>query len=87
MAELEKQMSKEYRNLWIGKEVEVLLEEEQEIYGKKYMVGYTREYIKIALSTISNSDKNRNLLRNSIIKGRIQGFITEEIMSLEEIEI
>ena len=47
---LEKMMSEEYRAWFTGKEVEVLLEEEVLIQGSPYWVGYSREYVKQAVS-------------------------------------
>ena len=37
------------RLLFLGKTLEVLLEEEVEIDGKAYYLGHTREYVKVAV--------------------------------------
>lgn len=47
-----------------GKEVEVLVEEDQELNGKEVQTGHTKEYMKIALEINEN-------LKNSIIKVQI----------------
>lgn len=56
---------KSYEKSFIGKEVEVLLEEEIEVNGSKKQIGHTKEYMKIALDT----DKNR---QNCIVKVEIE---------------
>lgn len=60
--QLEKQQSEEYRRSLIGREVEVLFEEEKEIDGEKYFVGHTKEYVKAALKWETN-------LSNVIVRG------------------
>ena len=49
---------------FVGKEVEVLVEEEAEVNGRTVQTGYTREYMKIALE----SEKN---LKNCIVNVQI----------------
>ena len=44
----EEQMSKTYRDGYVGREVEVLFETPWEWEGKPYYTGYTREYIRVA---------------------------------------
>lgn len=56
---------KEYEKRFIGKKVEVLVEEDALVEGRTVQVGYTREYMKIALETKEN-------LKNSIIKVQIE---------------
>ena len=60
------QMSEEFRSYYIGRDVEVLMEEPFESEGRRYFAGYTKEYVKIALET----DRN---LSNSFVKGRVLG--------------
>lgn len=58
LLQLEHRMSKEYREYYMDKPVEVLMEEPVEINGKRYFTGYTKEYVKVALETaedISNT--------------------------------
>ena len=56
---------KAYEKSFIGKEVEVLIEEPAEIDGKMVMTGHTKEYMKIALETEEN-------LKNSVVKVQIE---------------
>ena len=63
LLQLEKQQSDDYRKSFVGKEVEVLFEEEKEIDGEKYFVGHTKEYIKVAVKT-------QKELSNMIVKGK-----------------
>ena len=64
LLQLEKQQSEEYRRSFLGKEVEVLFEEEKEIQGEKYFVGHTKEYLKVAVKTQKN-------LTNEIVRGTV----------------
>ena len=41
--------SKEYREYYIGKEQEVLFEQCHEIEGRQYLVGHTRNYVRVAI--------------------------------------
>lgn len=61
---LGKENQKKYENYYIGKRVEVLVEEHAKIQGEDLQVGHTREYIKVALQ----SDKN---LQNTIVNVEI----------------
>lgn len=65
--------SKAFREYYIGKETEVLLEEPFEHNGKKYMIGHTREYVKV-VTEVSEE------LAGSIIKGVVRGALTDEIL-------
>ena len=70
---LEREQSHRFREHFIGKSVEVLMEEPVEIGGRSYMTGHTREYVKVALETQEN-------LSNRIITGRAEGFIGESML-------
>ena len=50
--------STEYRKDFIGKEVSVLWEDEEEIGGRKYMVGYTDRYVRVAAPIEDKKEKN-----------------------------
>lgn len=69
-------MSKEFRKFYIGKNEEVLFEENAVIGDKEYFVGYTKEYVKVAKKTDEN-------LENQIVSGRISGMLTDEILLFE----
>ena len=50
LLEMEERFSKQFRESFIGKELEVLIEEEKQIEGKTYMVGHSKEYICVAVA-------------------------------------
>lgn len=64
MIAMGEQKRRAYEEGFIGKEVEVLVEEPAEIDGKVMQVGHTKEYIKIAL------DRKENL-KNCVVKVQI----------------
>ena len=49
LLEMDKQHSHAYRKQHLGKQMEVLFEQKQEIGGEIYQVGHTRNYIKVAV--------------------------------------
>lgn len=61
-------MSKEFRDYYIGREAEVLMEESFAQDGKQYFAGYTKEYVKICLETQEN-------IENQLVKGKVMGRI------------
>lgn len=65
MLALDQEKRKKYENYWIGKEVEVLVEEETEIEGKHFWIGHTKEYMKILVESEEN-------LQNTIIRMQIK---------------
>ncbi len=73
---LEKQQSCSYRQSFLGKEMEVLLEEEVVIDGKIYMTGHTKEYIRAALPGNAG-------VPNELIYGHFNGFLRENIVLLQ----
>ena len=74
---LEREMSGAYRESFLGKETEVLLEEPVIIEGVTYMMGHTRQYVKAAVPF-------REGLKNATVKGMLKGKLTDEILLLEE---
>ena len=60
------EMSEEFREYYVGKDVEVLMEEPIETDGGRYFAGHTKEYVKMALETEKN-------LANSCVKGKVWG--------------
>ena len=65
-------MSQEFREYYLGKEVEVLFEEESVIDGVSYYVGYTKEYVKVA-------KLSERALENQFVKGILKEKLSEEI--------
>lgn len=78
---LEAEMSKNYRASFLGTETEVLLEEPVTIDGKCYMIGHTKEYVKVVVPY----DENRpELAKNSFVTGTMKEFLTDEVIYLAE---
>ena len=66
-----------YRRSFLGREEEVLLEEETALNGKAYMAGHTRQYVKAA-------DPYREGLKNQTVRGTFSHFLDGETLFLEE---
>ena len=62
---LNERQRRRYEESFLGKEVEVLVEEEAELDGRRVQVGHTKEYMKIAL-------EGRENLQNCIVKVEIE---------------
>lgn len=76
LLEMERRQSRAFRSAYIGAETEVLYEEEREIGGRICQIGHTREYVRVARQT-------GEALANRIVKERIGGFLTDEILLAE----
>lgn len=76
LLEMKKRQSREFRSAYIGQETEVLFEDGKEIGGRQYQIGHTRQYIRVAKCT-------EERLSNRIVKGRITGFLNDELMLME----
>ena len=63
----------------IGKEVEVLIESEFEHENKRYVLGHSKEYIKVALPY-------KEKARNMIIPAKLISFIKDDIILGEELK-
>lgn len=83
LLELEQEMSEQFRETFLGKKVEVLLEETQCIDGNWYYVGFTKEYVKVAKRVETQSQSEQQKLINQLITGTIQGKITPELLLME----
>lgn len=79
---MEKEQSKQFRAHYLGQEAEVLLEETKEISGTEYLLGHTRDYVKLAVSV----KENKKNVANTVVCGRVQGFLTDEILLLSPLE-
>ena len=80
LLELEKRQSKEFRSRYIGKTAEVLMEEEKEIAGRRYLLGHTKDYVKMAVPM----DENREgLSSNALVTVRALDFLTDDILLTE----
>ena len=65
---LDQEKRSKYESYYIGKNVEVLMEESVEIDGKIMQVGHTKEYVKIAQDSENN-------LQNQIIDVQIDNHL------------
>ena len=54
LLELDAKKREKYEANFVGKEVELLMEERVQINGQTFQVGHTKEYVKIALQTEEN---------------------------------
>lgn len=63
---LGEKMSEEFREYYLGRETEALMEEGFCFQNRKYYAGYTKEYVRIALE----SEKD---LSNTFVRGRVTG--------------
>lgn len=75
LMELERDMSRAYRERFIDKTQDILFEEIVESGGKTYWVGHTSRYVKAARET-----KQGENLQNSMMRCRLSGFLTEDIL-------
>lgn len=80
LQEIERTDSEKFRAYYIGKEVEVLFEEEKEIDGTEYFIGHTREYVKVAVDCKSIGDRN---FENKLISGKIVGFTDSDVLLMQ----
>ena len=74
--DLEKEQSDAFRSFYVGQTVEVLFEEEKQIEGKRYYIGHTREYVRVAKQTSES-------LSNQLLTGKITGFLQDGILLME----
>lgn len=72
LLELEQKMSKEFREYYADREVTALMEEEWNYNGERYFVGYTKEYVKVAMKTEED-------LTNQFITGKIKNCLINEV--------
>lgn len=79
LQEIEERASKAFREDYIGKSVEVLLEEQKEIKGTQYIIGHTKEYVKAAAAV---TGVNGSILENEIVQGTVTGFLEADILLL-----
>ncbi len=72
LLKMEREMSLEYRQSFLGKETEVLLEEPWEWEGKKYMIGHTKEYVKAVVPYEEG-------LKGAMVSGVFTEMINDEV--------
>ena len=77
---LEASDSKAFRAYYIGCDVEVLFEEQKEIYKKIYWIGHTKEYVKVAVDAKIVEKISPDGIQNCLLSGKITGFLNDEIL-------
>ncbi|MDE7322218.1 MAG: tRNA (N(6)-L-threonylcarbamoyladenosine(37)-C(2))-methylthiotransferase MtaB [Lachnospiraceae bacterium] len=75
--------SRDFRAFYIGSDAEVLCEEKREINGKKYWIGHTREYVKVAFLCRDSSYEEAENFQNRLITGKITGFLQNDVLFME----
>ena len=80
LQQLEKEQSRAFRSRYIGRNVEVLFEEFKEIAGDLWQVGYTRDYVRVALPGTKS-------LQGRLGQVRIRGFLTDEVLLAEALQL
>ena len=79
MLELHEIRAREYEEAMIGKELEILLEEEIEIDGEAWYVGHSREYVR---AVIAKTDVHKV---NDLVTVKAVGFAKDHILKTEEV--
>ena len=75
LLEMSKRQSEEFRLRRRGKTDTILVEEREVINGREVWVGFTREYVRMAV----DSDLD---LKNQLVTGEVSGMLNEEVMLL-----
>ena len=70
LLELDERRRQEYMEGFLGKELEVLMEEEVEIDGVRYWTGHTREYLRVAVLSEGNLMNQMVLVTPARIHGK-----------------
>ena len=76
---LEEEMSKEFREYYVGKEVTALMEEPWEFEGEQYFIGYTKEYVKVALKAAASECEEGSDWANQFVSGKIEKCLTSDV--------
>ncbi len=78
LLELEHEQSKAFRSSLIGRDVEVLFEENKEIDKEQYQIGHTRDYVKVVVKTRENWANRMKVVR-------VKEFLDHEILLATEV--
>lgn len=73
LSEIDEKCSKDFRAYYVGKNVDVLIEEYKEIDGETYQIGHTSEYVKVAV-------KSEKALTNTLCKVSIDKMLNNEVL-------
>lgn len=75
LLELNETLSNGYREKYIGKKVKVLLEENHIIENKKYIIGFTDTYVRVALE-----NPEEKLYTNQIVNVRVKKLFEKDMV-------
>ena len=75
---MQKPITRKFLEAKLGCEVEVLIEGEFEHEGRRYILGHSKEYIKVALPY-------KEAARNTIINARLKSFIKDDIILADSV--
>lgn len=79
LLELNKQHKKAYMESFLGKTVEILIEENLELDGEIYQTGHTKEYMRAVV-------KSEKILENHIVKAQVREIYHDEMLKCEIID-
>ena len=79
MLQLHEGQAQKFEESFLGKTVEILLEEIIKENGKEYFVGHTREYIKGAV------ERKDGMKQNDVLVCRAEGFLKPHVLSCVEL--
>lgn len=77
LLDLARQQSQAFRNYYIGKTQTVLFEETVQIGEKRYMTGFTPEYVRLAMELAKDADAGE--YANRLCTGTVAEALTEEL--------
>lgn len=75
LMEIERDLKAKYKSAFIGRHVEVLVEEVETIGQREYYIGYTKEYVKVALCAMEHMN-----LENQIVDVVVEKPLNDEYM-------
>ena len=80
LLDMTKEQSKAYREYFVGKTEKILWEDYETIDGKRYLIGHTTRYIRVAVSC---EDEKRCGAGNGLIsENTITGFLTDDTLRI-----
>lgn len=79
LLELTARQSLEFRRRYIGQEAEVLMEEMREMGKRIYLLGHTKDYVKVAVD-MTGLRPGGPVTVNTVLKVPVKGFLTDEIL-------
>lgn len=78
LLKLTKEQSKLYRESFIGETVDVLWEDSEEINGKKYMIGHTDRYVRIA--ALEGDERYESAVSGELTTEAVRGFVNSDTL-------